>query len=423
MVAPPSPPPRPLPPTADAGVVPARVHLLGGRPLYFPFPSGALAYDCTVCDAPCCKGQPIGIGRSRELVTIQQAQPRATLFAVPGFNGGPLLSLTPPPEKCWFFDRNGRCRIEHVVGRDAKPTGCRLFPFTRIVTVGEALAVLPDLLCPLRVDRRVLAAVDAGAPLPFTHDALAIEMNRTQLPRHGHPALPAPPDVSWDEALALERHVVAEAAQLLRAAPPPGFYGSFADLQHQLTCALLGLDGKPAAMTSLENDIRRFVAVAESASVDGVAELIAMTGVLRLTPQEGQTVARRALPGLLIALGVVASAYENMRGSRRTPRTLLSLWETQGPLLYALAHLSARPLPLSSAALDAVVRRFHHPRRALLAVVDGIRDNGNRSVAATVEDLLRQQKDEFAPPLTADATATLHAIGRVLREACTFTPI
>ena len=138
--------PRPAAPAtaglAEASGAQSRVHVLAGRPIFFPFPSGALSYECVGCDAPCCKGQPIGIGRSRELVTIQQAQPRATLFAVPGFQGGPLLALTPPPEKCWFYDRNGRCRIEHVVGRDAKPTGCRLFPFSRLFSVGEALAVL-----------------------------------------------------------------------------------------------------------------------------------------------------------------------------------------------------------------------------------------------------------------------------------------
>jgi Fe-S-cluster containining protein len=419
----------------DTGGVRARVHLLAGRPLFFAFPSGAFSYTCAGCDAPCCKGQPIGIGRSRELVTIQQAQPRATLFSVPGWNDGPLLSLTPPPEKCWFFDRNGRCRLEHVVGRDAKPTGCRLFPFSRIVAVGEALAVLPDLVCPIAVtplanrvavsssssSSSTMSAADPGSL--SDHDVLAVEMARTQVPRGGHKPLPVPADLSWDEALPLERHIVDAAGELLRSEPPPAFYGAFADLQHQLTCALLGVDTKPSAMATLEADIRRFLAVNEGSSVDGVVDLVAMTGALRLTPIDGHVVARRALPAMLTALSVVESAYENMRGSRRTPRTLATLWQTQGPLLYALAHLNARPLPLSPTALDAALSRYHHPRRALVAIVDAIRDNGARSVAATVDELLRLQKDEFAPPLTADAVAMLHALGRILRDACTFTPI
>jgi hypothetical protein len=419
----------------DTSAARTRIHLLAGRPLFFAFPSGALSYVCAGCDAPCCKGQPIGIGRSRELVTIQQAQPRATLFSVPGWNDGPLLSLTPPPEKCWFFDRNGRCRLEHVVGRDAKPTGCRLFPFSKIVTVGEALAVLPDLVCPLSVTplaARVAPSSSSSSTSSSTstssssvsdHDALAVEMARTQVPRGGHPGLPAPADLSWDEALPLERAVVDEAGVLLQAEPPPAFYGAFADLQHQLTCALLGVDTKPSAMASLEADIRRFLAVGEGASVDGVVDLVAMTSLLRLTPIDGVVVPRRALPAMLTALSVVQSAYENMRGSRRTPRTPVALWQTQGPLLYALAHLNARPLPLSPAALDAALARYRHPRHALVSIVDAIRDNGARSVAATVDELLRAQKDEFAPPLTADAVAMLHALGRILRDACTFTPI
>ena len=39
------------------------------------------------------------------------------------------------------------------------------------------------------------------------------------------------------------------------------------------------------------------------------------------------------------------------------------------------------------------------------------------------EEILRQQKDVFAPPLTVDAVSILHGLGRVLRDACTFTPI
>jgi hypothetical protein len=371
---------------------------------------------------------PIGIGRSRELLVIQQAQPRAPLFAVPGFNDGPLLSLSPPPEKCWFFDNNGRCRLEHVVGRDAKPTGCRLFPFSRIVTVGEALAVLPDATCPLIVlgpDRTTSAPSSPSSPAPAlsSHDALALEMSRTQVPRSGHPALPAPSDLPWDEALPLERHIVDEAAALLQRSSPPVSYAAFADLQHQLTSALLGIDAKPAAMLHLEADVRRFLAVTETGPAPGMLDLIALTGVLRLTPIDGTCVPRRVAPAMLTTLAVLGSVLDHMRGSRRTPRTLLALWRTQGPLLYALAHLGARPLPLSSSALDAAVARYRHPRRALLDVVAAIRDNGRRSVASTVEDLLRQQKDEFAPPLTADAVAMLHALGRILRDACTFTPI
>ncbi len=399
----------------------SQLHLLGGRPLFFPFVSGSFAYACATCDAPCCKGQPLGIGRSRELVTIQQAQPRSALFSAPGFRGGPLLSLLPPPDKCWFLDRKSRCRLEHVLGREAKPTGCRLFPFSTLRGVGDALAVVPDLLCPI-----TLQTPSTLSPLS-SHDALTWELRDTQVPPNGHSELAPPPDLSWDEALPLERRVLEEAATLLaqhvEGGAPSGFYGPFADLQHQLTCALFGGDSKPGAMAALEHDVRRFLAVNEASSPEGVRELVGLTALLRITPLGEFVPPRRALPALLVALSVVAGTFENMRGSRRSLRSLLAVWKDQGPLLFALAHLGARPLPLTRSSLDAALANEPAPRVALLNVIEGIRSNGKKSVSLTVEELLRKERDTFAPPLTADAVSTLHALGRVLMTACTFTPI
>jgi hypothetical protein len=235
--------------------------------------------------------------------------------------------------------------------------------------------------------------------------------------------LPAPEDLSWDEALVLERDIVELAAAQLRTAPSPTTYAAFADVQHQRTCALLGIDARGSAMATLEADVRRFLAVNEVPSADAVAEQIALTGVLRLLPIDGAVVGRRTAPALLIALSVLQGALEHMPGSRRTPRTTVALWQTQGPLLYVLAHLNARPLPTSPAALEQALARCHQPRQALVDVVGAIRGNGTRSVAATVDELLRMQRDAFAPPLTADAVAMLHALGRILRDSCTFTPI
>lgn len=395
----------------------SQVHLLQGRPLFFPFVSGSFAYECSTCDAPCCKGQPVGIGRSRELVTIQQAQPRAALFATLGFRGGPLLSLSPPPEKCWFLDRKQRCRLEHVLGRDAKPTGCRLFPFSTIAALGETLAIIPDFLCPITLQ-------ESSSPSQLSsHDALTWEFKETQVPRSGHAAMPAPPDLPWAEGLALERHVVTAAAATLALAVAPRWYRDYADVQHQLTCAVSGAEYKPSAMAKMEQDIRRFLAVNESLSPQGVRELIALTGVLRLTLIEEQMLARRSLPATLLALSVVGAAFEHMRGSKRTLRSLLSMWTQQGPVLYALAHLGSRPLPRSKTSLDKTMGQLGATRPALQAVVEKIRVNGQRSVSSTVEELLRGQKDAFAPPLTADGMAMLHGLGRVLLQACTFTPL
>lgn len=400
---------------ADDRSLSSRVHLLAGRPLFFPFPSGALTYQCADCDAPCCKGEPIGIGRSRELVTILQAQPKAAMFTVLGFNGGPLVSIAAPPEKCWFLDRKSRCRLEYVLGREQKPAGCRLFPFSILQGVGEALAIVPDLLCPLQV----------GTPSSTgqtSWDALAVEMTRTQIPRSGHPTLEDPPDMPWDEAMVLERRLVAEAGARLGAATA-GSWLSFLELSHQLTCALVGVDARPAAMTLVDADVRRFLGVHDELSVDATRELLAFSGVLRVRPVDDQTMPRRALPSVLVALGVLLSTFEAMRGSRRSLRSMASIWDAQGPVLYALAHLNARPLPNGGGAVEAAVARLGPMRPVFREVIDGIENNGRRSVAMTLEEILRLRRDAFAPPLTVDAMAMLHGLGTVLREACTFTPI
>jgi Fe-S-cluster containining protein len=393
----------------------SRLHLLAGRPLFFPFPSASLVYACEGCDAPCCKGEPLGIGRSRELVTILQAQPKAAMFAAPGWNGGPLVSIAPPPEKCWFLDRKQRCRLEHVLGREHKPTGCRLFPFSILQGVGEALAVVPDLLCPIQT-------APPSSTGPTSWDALALEMTRTQVPRTGHAALEDPPDLSWREGLVLERRLVHEAGARL-AGPSPGSFLSFLEMSHQLTCALVGVDAKPSAMAVVDADIRRFLGVHDELGDDATRDLLAFVGVLRLRPIDGLPVPRRALPATLAALGVLFGTFDAMRGSRRSVRSLASIWDAQGPALYALAHLGARPLPGAGHAIDETVARLGPMRPAFHDVIEGIRHNGRRSIAITVEELLRSQREAFAPPLTVDAMAMLHGLGRVLREACTFTPI
>jgi Fe-S-cluster containining protein len=398
----------------DGGTV-SRVHLLSGRPVYFPFPSGSLRYACDTCSAPCCKGQPLGIGRSRELVTILQAQPRAALFASPGFNGGPLMSLAPPPEKCWFLDRKQRCRLEYVLGREHKPTGCRLFPFSILVGVGDALAVLPDLLCPLQT------SVPSSTG-DFSHDGLALEMVRTQVPRTGHPTLPEPTDVSWNDAIALERRIVAEAESRLRSGGAATFL-PFAELMHQLTCALVGVDSRPSAMGLIDADVRRFLGNDDVLSDGAARDLLSFVGVLRLRPIDELTVPRRILPAVLVALSVLFASFDSMRGSRRSVRSLAGLWDSQGPVLFSLAHLGSRPVPLSLQAIDDAVARQGAMRPAFYDVVDGIKRNGKQSIASTVEELLRAQRDVFAPPLTVDAVGILHGLGRVLREACMFTPI
>ena len=386
-----------------------KAYLLGGRPLFFPFFSGALRYDCTDCDAPCCKGAALGIGVSHELVTIQEAQPRAPLFAVPTFQQSQRLALQTPAERCWFLDRKRRCRLERVVGRQAKPAGCRLFPFVKVRAAGEAVLVLPDFLCPITLG----APTAVGA---FSHDQLALEIHKAQVGRSGHKELPVPRDLVWADAMPLERRIVEESERHLF----DDGYAPFAELQHLLALAALGIDGKSGAMAKVEETVRRFLGASEKPSREAVRELAALTGVLRL---QASALPRREVPAALVALSVLVGVAENMRGSARTLRTAVSIWEAQLPLLYVLAHLQSRPVVKSGVTMREAVGELPTVRAPLLKVLDEVERNGRRGVAHPLEDILRAQREAFAAPLSADAVAMLYGLGRVLLRACTFVPV
>ncbi len=387
-----------------------RAYLLGGRPLHFPFLSGVLRYDCPTCDAPCCKGAALGVGVSRELVTLGHAQPRAPMFAVPTFFHSPMLAVQTPAERCWFLDRKNRCRLERVLGRDAKPSGCRLFPFVRFRTVGEAVAVLPDFTCPIQVAD---AATEHGAT---SHDEIALEIHHAHVPRNGHPPLTAPRDLTWSDAVVLERRVVEESEPFLRATS----YTPYAELQVQLALAFLGIDGKPGAMARVEETARRFLGVTEKPSHGLVRDLVGLTGTLRL---QASALPRREIAGVLVALSVLGGVAEAMRGAVQSPRTLTSIFQNQLPFLYALAHLGSRPAVRPGVSLATAARDAGATRQASLAVLADIEKNGRRAVADTLEDLLRKQHEAFAPPLSADAVAMLHQLGTVLLRACSFVPV
>ena len=91
--------------------------------------------------------------------------------------------------------------------------------------------------------------------------------------------------------------------------------------------------------------------------------------------------------------------------------------------MYALAHLQSRPVVKSGVTLREAVGELPTVRAPLLKVLDEVERNGRRGVAQPLEDILRAQKDAFAAPLSADAVAMLHGLGRVLLRACTFVPL
>lgn len=387
-----------------------RAYLLGGRPIHFPFLSGLFEYECSTCDAPCCRGTPLGIGRSRELVTLERVQPRIALFTQPGFGGSAMLSITPPLEACWFLDHKTRCRLHKVAGPDAKPAGCRLFPFHRMRSVGEAVAVLPDFLCPLSLSS------GPGSSPTSSHDELALEMHRTGVPRGGHAPLAPPRDMAWEDALPLERRVVDAAEHHLDDED----YLSYAETQERLTLRSLAASRKKSAVFRLRQSIERFLATEARPSTEAVRELVALTGTLRLMTS---SIPRREMPGVLVALSVFLGEYEAMRGARRTLRTAVTLLEQHLPLLYVLSHLGDRPMVQDVDAAKRVIAQLPAARPPVLEVIERMVENENLSVAATLEDILRDQGRAFEAPLGADAVTMLHGLGRVLLRTGVFVPV
>jgi hypothetical protein len=56
-----------------------------------------------------------------------------------------------------------------------------------------------------------------------------------------------------------------------------------------------------------------------------------------------------------------------------------------------LAHLAARPVPLSATSIDDVIARLGLMRPVFFDVVDGIRKKATRRISTTVEEMLRAQ--------------------------------
>ena len=385
-----------------------RAYLLAGRPVHFPFPSGTLRYECETCDAPCCKGQTLGIGRSRELVTLQKVQPKIALFATPGFAGGAMRSIAAPAEACWFLDRKSRCRLHKAGGPQAKPAGCRLFPFQRIRSMGDAVCVLPDFSCPI-----------TSAPLSddsaFSHDALCLEMHRTGVPRNGHRTLPPPRDMSWRRGVPLERAVVDMCARNLDA----GHYLIIADEMRKVTKKFTR-NSQRNQLARTYDIVRRTLGVERELSPEGTRELIILTGTLRVM---ASGLSRAEMPGVLLALSILCAAYEGMRGQKRSLRTPISIFERSLPFLYTLSHLGSRPVIPDVTGARKLIAQLPAVRGPLMDVLASLTKNQTRSVAKTLEDVLREQGDLFCAPMSPDAVTMLHGLGKVLMRTAIFVPV
>lgn len=141
-------------------------------PIYFSFPDGSLDYACAACDALCCRGNGFGGRLSREMGALLEAYPALSLGLVE--RAGDYVTAINPPGGCYFLREDRRCGVEVTHGKAAKPAVCTLFPFSRVLRLGEAWVIAPHLLCPLRVE----APARPGA-VEGTHARLRDELLRT----------------------------------------------------------------------------------------------------------------------------------------------------------------------------------------------------------------------------------------------------
>jgi hypothetical protein len=381
------------------------VHLLSGRPIYFPFLSGILSYDCRSCDARCCKGASLGIGRSRELAALMHVTPQLALLAGESFPQGTLPVLETVLEQCFFLDGDQMCRLERAAGRDNKPAGCRLFPFNQFRGADEWVVVMPHFFCPISVTD---APTEEGLS---SHDALTYEMHLVGVPREGHPTL-APADRPWGTLMPLERQLRDLGAAHLRATD----YATYADTQAELTARVLGTP-RGARCNTLRARVASFLGMGDGkASAGLVRDLVALTPYLRLRVGNAP---RELLPAMLTALSVVAAVVEQMPGVVRTPRTLVQLFEKRAPMLVTLAHLLDRPRLGDGYDGDALVRRAKEMNPELGEILLAMEANAFAPQPATLANIL-QDRALFRPPLGPEAVGILMRLGRYLGDAVAF---
>jgi hypothetical protein len=117
--------------------------------LYMAFPDGAYHYVCAECTALCCRGHGLGGSIARELGPVFERFPAMQLTVIA--RRGDQIDVSTPPTGCLLVRHDNFCGVETALGREYKPSVCKLFPFNGFFRVGPAVAVAPHFLCPLRV--------------------------------------------------------------------------------------------------------------------------------------------------------------------------------------------------------------------------------------------------------------------------------
>lgn len=427
---------------SDVLAIDAELPHFGDHPVYFPFLSGILDYQCASCDAPCCKNAVINVARSREIHALLQLDRSAALFAVPAVSGNGMLSIYPPDEYCRFFQQTHnaestehRCLVEAGGGRSSKPAGCRLFPFQQVRRAGPALTIFPDLLCPINVVNRPARSVVSR------YDYLLDEMSRVALPKRGQLSLTAPSDMSWNSALLLEYRLLKTSKRYFSInldsqtksethISPWERWLLFCVEQQKYTDEAMGLAHRTGKLAVIAEAAAGFIGsniawLQEKVTHADVDMLISVSGIVRM---QMSPIARRAMPAVLLVLGIFYSSVvlPVSEQEKSAVRLLLRIAERQMPFLYALSRLLDRPIDV-----DLPLTKKNMPDRRgqqlLVDLCEAVLQNGQASISATLEQIIRAHTgglQGWAGGIPdVHTVALVYAFGRALLQTGKFAPV
>lgn len=117
--------------------------------LYLTFPDGVFHYSCKECNAFCCRGYGFAGSVKREMLPLFARYPAIQSMAAK--RAGDFVFFSTPASGCILLGSDNTCRVENELGKDAKPSICRLFPFNSFARLGKTVIVSPHFLCPLGV--------------------------------------------------------------------------------------------------------------------------------------------------------------------------------------------------------------------------------------------------------------------------------
>lgn len=120
---------------------------------FFSLLNGALDYDCSSCEAACCRGgYGTAVMHGAEWANLKQKYPLLSHFAI---DQGKYIYLINHGPKCFFLNHQYRCQIEQENRRIEKPLQCRIFPYQVCGRVQGRPLVRAGLLCPFAINENL----------------------------------------------------------------------------------------------------------------------------------------------------------------------------------------------------------------------------------------------------------------------------